>query len=141
MGSSDHGVWYFWEFLWNNTKNDGSSLLTLVLVPSFPHCPGFDPRSQPCSFAVSCSRLCQLDGTQVLGKEELGNGQHLVALGSEEYQALPYWELLVGLGPRDLRNSLHGDPSGKTMDFVGSGEDPTFPGQPQIFFFFFKGIK
>ncbi|NWV09734.1 DCD2B protein, partial [Ptilonorhynchus violaceus] len=44
------------------------------------------------------TKLCRLDGTQVLGKEELGNGQHFVAVGSEECQTLPYWELLV---PRD----------------------------------------
>ncbi|KAM9175525.1 doublecortin domain-containing protein 2B [Mergus octosetaceus] len=41
------------------------------------------------------NRLCRLDGTQVLGKEELVNGGYYVAVGAEEYKKLPYFELLV----------------------------------------------
>ncbi|NWR36365.1 DCD2B protein, partial [Tachuris rubrigastra] len=41
------------------------------------------------------SKLCRLDGTLVCRGEELENGQHYVAVGKEEYKALPYWELLV----------------------------------------------
>ncbi|KAI6073445.1 Doublecortin domain-containing protein 2B [Aix galericulata] len=41
------------------------------------------------------NRLCRLDGTQVLGKEELVHGGYYVAVGPEEYKKLPYFELLV----------------------------------------------
>ncbi|XP_040391337.1 doublecortin domain-containing protein 2B isoform X4 [Cygnus olor] len=41
------------------------------------------------------NRLCRLDGTQVFGEEELVNDGYYVAVGTEEYKKLPYFELLV----------------------------------------------
>ncbi|NWS16254.1 DCD2B protein, partial [Pachyramphus minor] len=46
------------------------------------------------------NKLCRLDGTPVCRGEELENGQHYVAVGKEEYKALPYLELLVPQGCR-----------------------------------------
>ncbi|KFQ50228.1 Doublecortin domain-containing protein 2B, partial [Nestor notabilis] len=40
-----------------------------------------------------------LDGTWVSGGEELMNGGYYVAVGSEEYKKLPYFELLVPQDP------------------------------------------
>lgn len=72
--------------------------------------------SLPCDFpqcrTLCClfPRLCRLDGTQVLGKEELVHGGYYVAVGAEEYKKLPYFELLV---PQD---STH-----RTPWYVGCG--------------------
>uniref|UniRef100_A0A8B9E9V6 Doublecortin domain containing 2B n=1 Tax=Anser cygnoides TaxID=8845 RepID=A0A8B9E9V6_ANSCY len=41
------------------------------------------------------NRLCRLDGTQVFGEEGLVNDGYYVAVGTEEYKKLPYFELLV----------------------------------------------
>ncbi|NXC43159.1 DCD2B protein, partial [Penelope pileata] len=41
------------------------------------------------------TRLCRLDGTQVVSGEELLNGGYYVAVGTEEYKKLSYFELLV----------------------------------------------
>ncbi|NXI66971.1 DCD2B protein, partial [Anseranas semipalmata] len=41
------------------------------------------------------NKLCRLDGAQVFGEEELVNGGYYVAVGTEEYKKLPYFELLV----------------------------------------------
>uniref|UniRef100_A0A8C3CQI0 Doublecortin domain containing 2B n=1 Tax=Cairina moschata TaxID=8855 RepID=A0A8C3CQI0_CAIMO len=63
------------------------------------------------------NRLCRLDGTQVLGKEELVHGGYYVAVGAEEYKKLPYFELLV---PQD---STH-----RTPWYVGSVSLPSCHG-------------
>uniref|UniRef100_A0A8B9VQB5 Doublecortin domain containing 2B n=1 Tax=Anas zonorhyncha TaxID=75864 RepID=A0A8B9VQB5_9AVES len=59
------------------------------------------------------NRLCRLDGTQVLGKEELVNGGYYVAVGAEEYKKLPYFELLV---PQDATH--------RTPWYVGGTSEP-----------------
>ncbi|XP_062467358.1 doublecortin domain-containing protein 2B isoform X1 [Pezoporus occidentalis] len=55
------------------------------------------------------SRLCRLDGTWVSGGEELVDGGYYVAVGNEEYQKLPYFELLVPQDP--ARRTLWNHPN------------------------------
>ncbi|XP_062467359.1 doublecortin domain-containing protein 2B isoform X2 [Pezoporus occidentalis] len=54
-------------------------------------------------------QLCRLDGTWVSGGEELVDGGYYVAVGNEEYQKLPYFELLVPQDP--ARRTLWNHPN------------------------------
>uniref|UniRef100_A0A8B9CVP2 Doublecortin domain containing 2B n=1 Tax=Anser brachyrhynchus TaxID=132585 RepID=A0A8B9CVP2_9AVES len=66
------------------------------------------------------NRLCRLDGTQVFGEEELVNDGYYVAVGTEEYKKLPYFELLVNASNNCSVSGSSSPHLGTYKDFSGA---------------------